>query len=85
MASATQVPTIAPESLKDRLKQALSQARQVCGLGAESSADCQTAWETVAELGIAAEAQDQEQQEQPFFTAYCEEHPGAVECKVYDT
>lgn len=80
--SAIQVPAMTPESLKERLKQALTQARQVCGLGAESSADCQTAWDTVAELSIAVEAQGEEQ---PFFTTYCEEHPGAVECKVYDT
>ncbi len=69
-------------SLKERLKSALSQARQVCGLGSESSADCKMAWETVAELGIATSAQEQEQ---PFFAAYCDENPGAVECKVYDT
>lgn len=71
------------ESLKDRLKTALSQARQVCAVGAESSEDCKTAWETVAELSIATSAEAE--QEQPFFTAYCDENPGAVECKVYDT
>lgn len=69
------------ELLKDRLKTALAQARQVCGVGGDSSAACKTAWETVAELGIATKAQEQ----QPFFSAYCEDHPGAVECKVYDT
>lgn len=69
-------------SMKDRLKNALSQARQVCGLGSESSEDCKVAWETVAELGIATRA---EEQVQPFFTAYCDQNPGAVECKIYDT
>ncbi len=69
-------------SLKERLKTALSQARQVCGLGSESSDDCKMAWDTVAELGIATSVQEQEQ---PFFDAYCGENPGAMECKVYDT
>lgn len=66
------------DSLKDRLQNALSKARQVCGLD-DASVDCRLAWETVAELGIAAE-----EPEQPFYKSYCDEHPGAVECKVYD-
>jgi hypothetical protein len=69
------------ESLKDRLKHALAQARQVCGLGPGAAMDCKLAWETVAELGIAASTQAEEQ---PFFTSYCDANPGAIECKVYD-
>jgi hypothetical protein len=67
--------------LKDRLKDALAQARQVCDLGPEAAADCQLAWETVAELSIATAAQAEEQ---PFYASYCDEHPGAIECKIYD-
>jgi len=79
MASAVRNQT-GTDSLKDRLQNALSKARQVCGLD-DASVDCKLAWETVAELGISAE----DQEEQPFFSAYCSEHPGAAECKVYDT
>jgi len=78
MASAVRNQT-GSDSLKDRLQSALAKARQVCGLD-DASVDCKLAWETVAELEISAE-----NQEQPFFSAYCEEHPGAAECKVYDT
>ena len=77
MASAVRNQT-SSDSLREQLQNALSKARQVCGLD-DSSADCKLAWEAVAELGIATE-----DQEQPFYKSYCEEHPGAVECKVYD-
>ena len=77
MVSAVQNQT-STDSLKDRLQHALSKARQICGLD-DASVDCKLAWETVAELGIAAE-----EKEQPFFESYCEQHPGAAECKVYD-
>ena len=82
MTTAMHNQATAAESTKERLKTALSQARQVCDVGSESSADCKMAWETVAELGIATSTQEQDQ---PFFDTYCGENPGAMECKVYDT
>ncbi|NJN29123.1 MAG: hypothetical protein HC824_00575 [Synechococcales cyanobacterium RM1_1_8] len=72
---------VGTESLKDRLKDALAQARQVCELGPEAATDCKLAWETVAELGIASSAQAEAQ---PFYASYCDANPGAIECKVYD-
>ncbi|WP_299406938.1 Calvin cycle protein CP12 [Acaryochloris sp. IP29b_bin.148] len=70
-------------AMEKRMQDALSQARETCANEGSSSKACAVAWDIVEELQ--AEYSHQKVQAQPSqFESYCDGHPNAEECRVYD-
>ncbi len=65
-------------ALQERITNALTEARQ---LSQEHNPKAAAAWDEVEELF--AESSHQ-QQENTNFQQYCQEHPEADECRIYD-
>ena len=80
----TATPTLEqPVAMKQRMQNALSQAREACAEQGSTSQACAVAWDIVEELQ--AEYAHQKAQEQPTgFEDYCDSNPNAEECRVYD-
>lgn len=68
--------------IDEQLQQALDLARSAC-LTDVNSSDCAAAWDAVEE--IQAEISHKRQKAaQNNFEVYCDEHPDADECRIYD-
>lgn len=72
-------------NIQDEIQKERDEARTVCEVSGETSAECAAAWDAVEELQ--AEAAHQRQKEAPpktSFQQYCDANPEADECRVYD-
>ena len=71
-------------NIEDEIQIAIKEAHAICDqLGAESKA-CAVAWDSVEELQAEASHQSQKPQKTAFQN-YCEAHPEADECRIYET
>lgn len=62
-----------------------SQAREVCEIKGDGSAECAAAWDAVEELQAeAAHQRDRGEENKNSFQQYCDDNPEAAECRVYD-
>ena len=70
--------------IQSKIDQERAEARTVCEVKGDGSAECAAAWDVVEELQ--AEASHQRQKEAPKtpLQQYCDDNPEAVECRVYD-
>lgn len=71
--------------IQEKIDQELAEARAVCEVKGDGSAECAAAWDAVEELQ--AEASHQKQKAEPAktsFQQYCEANPDADECRIYD-
>ncbi len=64
--------------------QALDEARAICDQKGSNSHECILAWETVEELRIKQSQQQQITKRKTDLERYCEIHPEAIECRIYD-
>ncbi len=71
-----------PSTLKLSLEQARYQAREACQTHGSDAQACAAQWDIVEELQ-AALAHKRTQPAQNF-AHYCEQHPEALECRMYD-
>ena len=70
-------------TIEDEIQAAIQEAHAICDqLGTDSNA-CAVAWDNVEELQAEVAHQAQAPQKTSF-QRYCEEHPEADECRVYD-
>jgi hypothetical protein len=72
-------------NIQDEIQKERNEARTVCEVKGDGSAECAAAWDAVEELQ--AEAAHQRQKEAPAktsFQQYCDANPEADECRVYD-
>ncbi len=70
-------------SIEQSIHAAIAQARSTCQQNGDTSASCAVAWDIVEEL----QAERSHRQRAPAknaFERYCDEHPGADECRIYD-
>ncbi|PSP24380.1 MAG: hypothetical protein BRC55_07465 [Cyanobacteria bacterium SW_8_48_13] len=67
-----------PPSLEQTLQQKTEQARTTCRNQGERSPDCAVAWDIVEEL------QAEKAHRRETKALYCEQHPEAPECLIYD-
>ncbi|MBF2002465.1 MAG: CBS domain-containing protein [Synechococcales cyanobacterium M58_A2018_015] len=74
--------------LEQRIQQAIERARAICAEQGPMSRECAVAWDEVEEL----QAEAAHQRDSKFYDAgktafeiYCEEHPDALEARIYDT
>jgi hypothetical protein len=70
-------------TIEDEIQAAIKEAHAICDqLGSDSQA-CAVAWDTVEELQ-AEVAHKAHTPQKTAFQTYCEDHPEADECRVYD-
>lgn len=70
--------------IEEQIQAAIDEARAICDRLGANAQECTAAWNTVEELQ--AEAGDQQTATTPKsnFEAYCEAHPEAGECRIYE-
>lgn len=77
------VDAIRDNKIEQAIHEAIEQARAACEVKGNSSSDCAVAWDIVEELQ--AEKSHREAIAKPnSLDNYCEAHPEAVECLIYD-
>lgn len=69
--------------IQDKIQQEVEQARSVCDISGNNSAECAAAWDAVEELQAEASHQRQTKQKNSL-EQYCDDNPEAAECRVYD-
>lgn len=70
--------------IKEKIQQERDQAREVCDLEGAQSGDCAAAWDAVEELQAEASHKKQVEPKKNSLETYCDDHPEAAECRVYD-
>ncbi|MFN3927704.1 MAG: CP12 domain-containing protein [Pseudanabaenaceae cyanobacterium] len=70
-------------NIQDKIKEEIEQARAVCDASGVNSKECAAAWDAVEELQAEASHQKQDKP-QTAFQKYCDENPGAEECRLYE-
>lgn len=76
--------TAAAKTLDLAIVEAIDEARQTCELNGDNSAGCAVAWDIVEELQAEKSHQKQAKQHKTSLESYCDTHPEAVECLLYD-
>ena len=69
--------------IQEKIEQELQEAREVCDVSGSNSAECAAAWDAVEELQAEASHQKQEKPKSSL-EQYCDSHPEADECRVYE-
>ncbi|TVQ58077.1 MAG: CBS domain-containing protein [Spirulina sp. DLM2.Bin59] len=71
-------------SLEAEIVAARDKARALCAEKGVSSSECAAAWDIVEELQAEAAHQRAKKPVKTYFEEYCEEHPEALEARIYD-
>ncbi|WP_341526668.1 Calvin cycle protein CP12 [Nostoc sp. UHCC 0302] len=71
-------------NLQQAIEEAITEARTTCDLNGIDSAGCAVAWDIVEELQAEKSHQQQAKQNKTSLDNYCDRHPEAVECLIYD-
>ncbi|MFN5953444.1 MAG: Calvin cycle protein CP12 [Dolichospermum sp.] len=69
--------------IQDKIEKEVEEARSVCNISGSNSAACAAAWDAVEELQAAASHQSKEKPKNSLET-YCDAHPDADECRLYE-
>ncbi|MDJ0799808.1 MAG: Calvin cycle protein CP12 [Calothrix sp. MO_167.B12] len=72
------------KTLEQAISEAIAQARTTCHQSGNASSECAVAWDIVEELQAEKSHQQQAKIRKTDLELYCEEHPEAVECRLYD-
>lgn len=70
--------------IQSRIEQERDQARAVCDSKGSESEDCAVAWDTVEELQAEASHQREKSKGKTSLEQYCDDHPDADECRIYE-
>jgi uncharacterized protein YgiB involved in biofilm formation len=74
---------ISNRNADEQLQAAIEQAREACSTHGSASVECATNWDIVEEM----QADQSHRRQTPQKTSlqqYCDEHPEASECLIYD-
>jgi CP12 domain len=74
----------AAKTLVEAIAEAVAEARTACELSGSNSSECAVAWDIVEELQAEKSHQQQATKTKTSLEQYCNEHPEAIECRVYD-
>ncbi len=69
--------------IQAKIEEEVAEARSVCDISGSNSAACAAAWDAVEELQAAASHQSKEKPKNSLET-YCDAHPDADECRLYE-
>jgi hypothetical protein len=73
------------KTLDEAILESIAEARQTCATEGDNSASCAVAWDIVEELQAEkAHQQQAKRHRQTALETYCEQHPEALECLIYD-
>ncbi len=72
-----------PLSIEQATQAAIAQARSACQQNGDTSSSCAVAWDIVEELQ-AERSHRQTTTAKNAFERYCDAHPEADECRIYD-
>ncbi len=70
-------------NINQQIEEAREQARDACANEGETSAACAVGWDTVEELQAEA-AHKRQVKPKNSLEQYCEDNPGADECRLYE-
>ncbi|MBW4574165.1 MAG: Calvin cycle protein CP12 [Aphanothece sp. CMT-3BRIN-NPC111] len=70
-------------NIEEQIEQEREQARAVCDIKGAASGDCAAAWDAVEELQAEASHQRQSKPKNSL-ERYCDDNPGADECRIYE-
>jgi uncharacterized protein YgiB involved in biofilm formation len=80
----TLTPNTAPTpTLDQQIQDAIKQARQACSTQGDKSVECATAWDIVEEMQANA-SHSRQKPRKTSLEKYCDDHPDASECRLYD-
>ncbi|PMB15079.1 hypothetical protein CEN40_13350 [Fischerella thermalis CCMEE 5205] len=82
------VNTLSEQNLAKTLEQAIieaiAEAREACDLNGSNSSACAVAWDIVEELQAEKSHRLHSTKTRTYLENYCQEHPEADECRIYD-
>ncbi|MEO0967411.1 MAG: Calvin cycle protein CP12 [Cyanobacteria bacterium J06639_18] len=81
---ANNMETVTNPMLTEEIQKAVVEARSTCQDKGDGSSECAVAWDIVEELQAEKSHQKQAAQRKNSLEVYCENHPEAIECLVYD-
>lgn len=81
---ANNMETVTNPMLTEEILKAIVEARSTCQDKGDGSSECAVAWDIVEELQAEKSHQKQAAQRKNSLEVYCENHPEAIECLVYD-
>jgi len=70
-------------NIHEQIEQERENARAVCGIEGSTSGDCAAAWDVVEELQAEASHQKNTKPKNSL-ERYCDDNPGADECRLYE-
>ena len=68
--------------IREKISEALVEARSICQTNGNNSQECAFAWEEVEELEKAVTNKQTKQKN--YLQMYCDNNPEAPECRIYD-
>jgi len=71
-------------TIDQAILESIVEARQTCEVDGDNSASCAVAWDIVEELQAEKADQQQAKHRKTALESYCESHPEAIECLIYD-
>jgi hypothetical protein len=74
--------TKAAQPMEQQLEQLIDQAHTACNTTGAVSSECAAAWDAVEEVQAAISHKSDRQKTS--LQNYCDDHPDASECRVYD-
>lgn len=74
----------ATNTLEQAIQAAIEQARSACDIKGNSSSDCAVAWDIVEELQAEKSHRQSIEKPKTSLEQYCDQHPDATECLIYD-
>lgn len=69
---------------KDKIQEAIENARAICAEKGPTSPECAAAWDAVEEMQAEAAHQRAQKVDKTAFEEYCDEYPEAFEARIYD-
>lgn len=81
---AKSIETVTNPTLTEEIQKAVVEARSTCEEKGDASSECAVAWDIVEELQAEKSHQKQARERKNSLEIYCETHPEAIECLVYD-
>ncbi len=72
------------QTLEEAIFEAIAEARETCDINGNNSANCAVAWDIVEELQAEKSHKQQATKSKTSLESYCDRHPEALECLIYD-
>jgi len=72
------------QTIEEAIFEAIAEARETCDLSGSNSPNCAVAWDIVEELQAEKSHKQQATKRKTSLESYCDRHPEAVECLIYD-